>query len=76
VRQHLFWVVFFCEQVLCREVAALFYLNEPSGGKGETLFLSPVRRAVPPRKGAVLLFPAAPTHLHAGAPPGAGGTPK
>ena len=49
----------------------LFYLNEPAGGGGETLFLTPQRRAVKPKKGAVILFPASPTHVHAGAPPGA-----
>jgi len=52
----------------CREIAALFYLNDLPGGGGETLFRTPTPRAVAPRKGRLLLFPAGPSHVHAGAP--------
>lgn len=52
----------------CRELAVLFYLGDvPSGG--ETVFLTPRHRVISPRSGAVLVFPASHTHIHAGAPP-------
>ena len=52
----------------CRELAVLFFLADvPSGG--ETVFLTPRHRVVSPQRGAVLIFPASHTHLHAGAPP-------
>ena len=55
----------------CREVAVLIYLNDCPSGGGETLFRTPAPVAVKPKKGRVLLFPAQPSHLHAGAPPAA-----
>ena len=50
----------------CRKVAAVYYLNDVEKG-GETLFLTPKPRAVKPRQGSILLFPAGPSHYHAGA---------
>ena len=52
----------------CRELAVLFFLNDVPAG-GETVFLTPRKRAIHPRRGAVLVFPASHTHVHAGAPP-------
>ena len=52
----------------CRELAFIFYLNTVEEGQGgETLFYTPYRLAVRPESGAVLIFPAGPSHLHAGA---------
>ena len=52
----------------CRELAALIFLNTLGDGDGgETLFVSPPDGlAVRPEAGALLLFPAGPTHFHAG----------
>ena len=52
----------------CRELAVIFYLSAVPRG-GETLFRSPQKRAVTPVQGAVLVFPASHSHVHAGAPP-------
>ena len=52
----------------CRELAVIIYLNDlPPGSGGETLFLTPKAQLVVPKKGTILLFPAAPTHVHSGA---------
>jgi tetratricopeptide (TPR) repeat protein len=56
------------DRTSCRELAVLYFLADvPSGG--ETVFLTPRHRVISPRRGAVLVFPASHTHLHAGAPP-------
>lgn len=52
----------------CRALALLFYLNDVEEG-GETLFLTPNKQRVRPRRGQVLAFPANANYLHAGAAP-------
>ena len=53
----------------CRQLAVLIYLANVTGGGGETLFRTPRPRAIAPVEGSILVFPASPSHLHAGAPP-------
>jgi hypothetical protein len=50
----------------CRKLAVVFYLNDVEEG-GETLFLTPRPRAIKPKQGSILLFPAGASHYHAGA---------
>lgn len=50
----------------CRKIAVIFYLNDVEEG-GETLFLTPRPRVVRPKRGSIALFPAGPSHYHAGA---------
>ena len=54
----------------CRELAVLIYLSDVPVG-GEMLFQTPQKRAISPKRGAVLIFPAAHTHsiVYARAPP-------
>jgi hypothetical protein len=66
--QHWWHADLLSEGAACRVLALLFYLNDVEEG-GETLFLTPQKMAVHPRKGSLLIFPTSPTHVHAGAPP-------